>query len=93
MHGGMIVVVDRWYPSRKTYLCCGHKREALPLLTREWACSGCGTEHDRDVNAAITLKNRAVNSTAWQAERPVSACGEEGPGSGRKIQVRPSSVQ
>ena len=73
MRGGQIVVADRFYPSSKTCSVCGHKLEALPLTVREWMCPACGTRHDRDVNAAINLKNMAVSST-------VSACGEEGAG-------------
>ena len=42
--------------------------------------------HNRDLNAAINLKNLAVSST-------VSACGEEGSGSGRKTGVKPASVK
>lgn len=84
--GGMIVVADRWYPSSKTCSGCGHKLETLPLSVREWACPACGSAHDRDVNAAINLKNLAVSST-------VSACGEEGSGSGRKTRTKPASVK
>ena len=61
--GGVIVVADRWYPSSKTCSCCGHKLDSLALSVREWACPACGTFHDRDVNAAINLKNLAVSST------------------------------
>jgi putative transposase len=46
----------------------------------------CGVVHDRDVNAAINLKNMAVSST-------VSACGEEGSGGRCKPAVKPSSVK
>jgi putative transposase len=84
--GGMIVVADRWYPSSKTCSCCGHKLDALPLSVREWTCPACGMVHDRDVNAAINLKNLAVSST-------VPVCGEEGSGSGRKARTKPASVK
>ena len=84
--GGMIVVADRWYPSSKTCSACGHKLDELSLAVREWVCPACGVSHDRDVNAAINLKNLAVSST-------VSACGEEGAGLGRKLKTKPASVK
>lgn len=64
---------DRWYSSSKICSFCGFKMESMPLSKREWACLDCGTHHDRDINAAINLKNWAVSST-------VSVCGEEGAG-------------
>jgi len=76
---GQVVVIDRWYPSSKTCSCCHHKREVLDLGIRQWTCPGCGTLHDRDINAAINLKNMAVSST-------VSACGGEGAGPVREAQ-------
>ncbi|MDA8383658.1 MAG: transposase, partial [Betaproteobacteria bacterium] len=42
--------------------------------------------HDRDVNAAVNLKNMAVSST-------VSACGEEGSGLRRKTKTKPASMK
>ena len=70
MRGGQVVVARRFYPSSKMCSVCGHKLDALPLAVRDWTCPRCGTKHNRDVNAAINLKNLAVSST-------VSACGEE----------------
>ena len=67
--GVTVVVADRWFPSSKTCSVCGTKTKSLPLHIREWDCSGCGTHHDRDLNAAVNLRNLAVSST-------VSACGE-----------------
>jgi len=84
--GGMIVVADRWYPSSKTCSACGHRLETLSLSVRDWTCPECGSVHDRDVNAAINLRNLAVSST-------VSACGEEGSGLGRKLKAKPASVK
>ena len=84
--GGVVIVADRWYPSSKTCSACGHKLEALPLSVREWTCPECGSVHDRDVNAAINLRNLAVSST-------VSACGEDGSGLGRKLKAKPASAK
>ena len=50
--------IDRWYPSSKTCSCCGHKMDKLPLDIREWTCPNCGLHHDRDINAAINIKNQ-----------------------------------
>lgn len=86
MRGGHVVVADRFYASSKRCSACGHKLESLPLAVREWTCPHCGTKHDRDVNAAINLKNMAVSST-------VSACGEEGSGLRRKTKTKPASVK
>ena len=77
MRGAQVVVADRFYASSKTCSSCGHQLATLPLCVREWTCPACGVVHDRDVNAAVNLKNMAVSST-------VSACGEEGSGPGRK---------
>lgn len=84
--GGRVVVVDRFYPSSKTCSDCGHRLDELSLSVREWTCPGCAAHHDRDVNAAINLKNMAVSST-------VSACGEEGAGRCRKTAVKPASMK
>lgn len=86
MRGGLVIVANRFYPSSKICSDCGYKLGKLPLSVRYWKCPSCGEEHDRDENAAINLKNYAVSST-------VSACGEEGSGSGRKTRVKPSSVK
>ena len=71
--GGRVVVVDRWYPSTKTCSSCTFLLDVLDLGTRTWTCPRCATLHDRDINAAINLRDMAVSST-------VSACGGEGAG-------------
>ena len=55
-YGRTVVPVDRWYPSSKTCSACGVIAAKMPLNIREWACAACGVLHDRDVNAAKTIK-------------------------------------
>jgi putative transposase len=64
-YGREVIVVDRWFPSSKLCSACGTVAEAMPLDVRSWTC-GCGTTHDRDVNAAKNL---------LAAGLAVSACG------------------
>ena len=48
-------LADRFYPSSKICSDCGFKYKELKLSERFWTCSNCGSEHERDVNAAINL--------------------------------------
>lgn len=50
-----VVKIDRWFPSSKLCAVCGHGVDTLPLNVRRWTCSQCGTDHDRDVNAARNI--------------------------------------
>lgn len=56
--GKILIEVDRWFASTKICSCCGYKHD-LTLGDRLIRC-GCGTEIDRDVNAAINIKNEAI---------------------------------
>lgn len=49
--------VSRWYPSSKLCHYCGFRKKNLRLGDREWVCPACGTWHDRDVNAALNLRD------------------------------------
>lgn len=55
-----VVKSDRFFASSKLCHICGYKNTELTLSIRHWACPVCHTEHDRDVNAAINLKNNAI---------------------------------
>lgn len=72
MRGNHIHVADRFYPSSKTCSICGFKNDQLKM-EEYWTCPNCAAKHDRDLNAAINLKNLAVRST-------VAACGVESSG-------------
>jgi putative transposase len=60
--GKTVVIVSRWYPSSKTRSACGYKMPKMPLAMREWTCPECHTYHDRDIDAAINLRNVAETS-------------------------------
>ena len=49
-------VADRFYPSSKTCHHCGSIRKNLKLLDRIYRCE-CGYVADRDLNAALNLKD------------------------------------
>lgn len=55
--GTTVVKIDRWAPSSKVCHICGGRNDSLSLDTREWDCPQCGAHLDRDVNAAINIKN------------------------------------
>jgi putative transposase len=73
-YGRQLVAIDRWYPSSKTCSACGHLLASLSLGTRHWTCPGCGTRHDRDVNAA---KNILAAGQAVARSSPGDACGAD----------------
>ncbi|HEX5289245.1 MAG TPA: RNA-guided endonuclease TnpB family protein [Streptosporangiaceae bacterium] len=53
--GRTVAVASRWFPSSKTCSACGHLLATLSPGTRHWTCPGCGTLHDRDINAAKNM--------------------------------------
>jgi putative transposase len=57
--GKHLVKIDQWFASSKTCSCCGHKVEEMKLDVRTWQCI-CGALHDRDINAAINIKQQGI---------------------------------
>ncbi|MFE6500203.1 RNA-guided endonuclease InsQ/TnpB family protein [Kitasatospora sp. NPDC057738] len=53
-YGRELIAVDRLFPSSRLCSACGTLQGRMPLNVREWTC-GCGTTHDRDVNAAENI--------------------------------------
>ena len=54
--GKLLIKIDKWFPSSKMCSKCGGINSELTLKTREWTCE-CGAHHDRDINAAINIRN------------------------------------
>ena len=51
-----IVLAHRFYPSSKTCNVCQHVNAKLKR-ERQWQCPNCGITHDRNMNAAVNLRN------------------------------------
>ena len=58
--GKTYLEVDRFFPSSKTCHVCLNQVGSLPLDVRKWTCNNCHTTHDRDVNAAINLREEGL---------------------------------
>jgi len=58
--GKRLITIDKWYPSSKTCRHCGYVNNSLSIADREWICPDCGSIIDRDINAAINIKNEGL---------------------------------
>ncbi len=60
--GKYLVVADKFFPSTKQCSSCNHKKDEMPLSERTYECESCGSKIDRDLNAALNLKQYAIKS-------------------------------
>ena len=58
--GKRLAKIDKWFASSKLCSDCGWKFDDLTLDVRSWICPNCGTNHDRDLNAAINIRNEGL---------------------------------
>ena len=79
--GKQYIEIDRWFPSSKTCHICLNRVDNLSLDVRAWTCKHCGTHHDRDVNAAINIRNEALRIISLGTSE--SACGGDVSRSGK----------
>jgi len=68
-YGTNILKIGRFAPSSKTCSNCGYINKKLALKDREWKCNKCNTVHDRDVNAAINIKNFSLKNILSGTDR------------------------
>ena len=57
---GNIVKIDKWFPSSKKCSNCGKKKRHLKLSQRVYRCAFCNHVIDRDLNAALNIRNEGM---------------------------------
>ncbi|NJL64174.1 MAG: IS200/IS605 family element transposase accessory protein TnpB [Methylacidiphilales bacterium] len=62
--GKIYLEISRFFPSSKTCHVCLNQVGSLHLDVRSWTCTNCGTKHDRDVNAAINIRDEGLRLLA-----------------------------
>ena len=55
--GKNVIEIGMFEKSSKTCHVCGHVNKGLTLNQREWKCTDCNTLLDRDINAAINIRD------------------------------------
>lgn len=76
LNGRTFGKIDRFLATSQICSDCGRRDGPKPLNVRTWTCPGCGTVHDRDVNAAknVLAAGRAESRNACGAVvRPLLA--------------------
>ena len=63
--GKRLIKVDKFFASSQTCNVCGYKNSYTKNLSvRAWDCPECGAHHDRDINAAINIRDAGVAQIA-----------------------------
>jgi putative transposase len=84
--GKTFLEIGRFFPSSKTCNVCLNIVDSLPLDIRSWECPHCHTKHDRDVNAAINIRDEGLRLLA-SGTGATAEGGDVRPKRGRKSSV------
>jgi len=85
-HGKRVIKIGRFDPSTQVCSQCGHRRK-MPLDVRIYSCPECGSRMDRDVNAAVNIRNFALrnanpNFKSTEASSGINDCRDGSSGLG-----------
>ena len=62
-HKRLFKEINQWTATTKPCSACGFHNENLTLKDRQWTCPECGSDHDRDINAAINILRAGIAVT------------------------------
>ena len=85
--GKIYLEIGRFFPSSKTCHVCLNQIGSLSLEVRSWTCTKCNTKHDRDINAAVNIRDEGLRLLALGTS--ATASGE----SVRPLRGRKTSVE
>ena len=91
--GGLLLEIDRFFPSSKTCSSCLYQMSDMLLDVREWTCPSCGIHHDRDENAAKNIRAEGIRILSVLGTRTAASGGDVRPRSGRKSVLRQSPIE
>ena len=91
--GGLLLEIDRFFPSSKTCSNCLYQMSDLPLDIREWTCPSCKNHHDRDENASKNIRAEGIRMLSVLGTRTAASGGDVRPKSGRKSILRQSPIE
>ena len=94
-HGGMLLKVDRFFPSSQLCHCCGTRKEDLTLADRIFGCPNpdCGYLGDRDENAALNILFEALRLFGLNLNMPSSIVATARRKTAWGLGVRPKSLR
>lgn len=90
--GKIYLQIGRFFPSSKTCSVCLHRVDSLDLSVRSWECPSCKTKHDRDINAAINIRDEGLRILALGTSATAQG-GKVSPKRGRKSSVEAHAVE
>lgn len=76
-NGINLIKIGRFDPSSKLCNICQSKNDNLKLSDRLWTCGNCGETHDRDLNAAINVRDIGLKKEESRKEVTRSGRSEE----------------